>query len=309
MIYTVTLNPAIDKTVQIDNLQTGEVNRVLKVRQDPGGKGINVSKVIASLGGESVAMGLLAGRSGQYIDEALQESGIATDFLYVEGETRTNLKIIDAVKGENTDINEPGITVSADQTEALLHRLLHRLQKDDYVVLAGSLPKGAPVDLYADWIRRIQEKGARVILDADKEALREGIKANPYMIKPNDRELEMYFDSPMDTMERVIDAGKKLHHEGISNVVISLGGDGALFVQNGRVYHGQGISVPVGSTVGAGDSMVAALCFGMAQGMGQEDVMKLALATSAANVMCDGSQPAEYSVIEELLPRAIVNAF
>ena len=127
MIYTVTLNPAIDKTVQIDNLHTGEVNRVLKVRQDPGGKGINVSKVIASLGGESVAMGLLAGRSGQYIDEALQESGIATDFLYVEGETRTNLKIIDAVKGENTDINEPGPKVDA----ALLEKMKEKLEQTE----------------------------------------------------------------------------------------------------------------------------------------------------------------------------------
>ncbi len=318
MIYTVTLNPAVDKTVTIENFKAGEVNRVQSVRRDPGGKGINVSKVIASLGGKSVAMGILAGQSGQWIEEAVQCRGIATDFCYASGETRTNLKIVDEVRGENTDINEPGTEITDTDLERVLQHLLKSVQPGDTVILAGSLPKGAPKSLYGKWVETLRGEDVKVFLDADGEALKLGVDAAPFFIKPNEKEIEVLLrdSSKLQTEEKMelqqspvmklAEAGRKLNAQGVSWVVISLGEEGALFCHEGKVIRGYGIKVPVGSTVGAGDSVVAAFAYGLEQGMAEEEIMKLAIATSAANVMCSGSQSAEREQIEALLPKAVL---
>lgn len=161
MIYTVTLNPALDKTVEIPNLALDTVNRITKMRTDPGGKGINVSKVIAKLGGTSKAIGILAGNSGRAIQDALDSEGLAHNFRFVPGETRTNLKVIDPENHTNTDINEPGIEVDAPELTALLYDLLKELKQGDIVVLAGSLPKGAPKDTYYTWVESCKRQGQR----------------------------------------------------------------------------------------------------------------------------------------------------
>lgn len=148
MIYTVTLNPALDKTVEIPSLTVDSVNRITAMRTDPGGKGINVSKVIRKLGRESTATGILGGNTGRAICAALEAMKIKTAFRFVEGETRTNLKVIDPVNHTNTDLNEPGITVSEEILNGLLAELLSKLRKGDIVVLSGSLPKGSPVNTY-----------------------------------------------------------------------------------------------------------------------------------------------------------------
>ena len=189
MIYTVTLNPALDKTVEIPGMALDTVNRVTSMRTDPGGKGINVSKVIAKLGGESCAVGILGGESGRTLLAALERERLRTHFRFVEGQTRTNLKIIDRALHTNTDINEPGLTVSPADLDALLRDLLGMVHEGDIVVLAGSLPQGAPQDTYRVWTAACREKGARVCLDADGALLAEGLKAAPYLIKPNEDEL------------------------------------------------------------------------------------------------------------------------
>lgn len=186
MIYTVTLNPALDKTVEIPGMALDTVNRITSMRTDPGGKGINVSKVIAKLGGESCAVGILGGESGRTLLAALEREGLRTHFRFVEGQTRTNLKIIDRALHTNTDINEPGLTVSPADLDALLRDLLGMVREGDIVVLAGSLPQGAPQDTYRVWTAACREKGARVCLDADGVLLAEGLKAAPYLIKPNE---------------------------------------------------------------------------------------------------------------------------
>lgn len=303
MIYTVTLNPALDKTVEIPGMVLDTVNRVTSMRTDPGGKGINVSKVIAKLGGESCAVGILGGESGRTLLAALEREGLRTHFRFVEGQTRTNLKIIDRALHTNTDINEPGLTVSPADLDALLRDLLGMVREGDIVVLAGSLPQGAPQDTYRVWTAACREKGARVCLDADGVLLAEGLKAAPYLIKPNEDELSRLVGHRLTDTDELIAEGRRLLKGGVTRVVISLGERGALYLRGNEVLYAEGLSVPVGSTVGAGDSVVAALAYADSLGMSDEDAVRLSTATGAANVMCSGTQPAEREAVEKLLPQ------
>lgn len=306
MIYTVTLNPALDKTVVIPSLTVDAVNRITSMRTDPGGKGINVSKVISKLGGKSVAAGILGGDTGRAILSALEKMELTTCFQFVDGETRTNMKIIDPVNHTNTDINEPGVTVSEEILSGLLEELLGKVTDKDIVVISGSMPKGSPQNTYYTWTKAFREKGAKVFLDADGELLKEGIEAAPYLIKPNNHELSMLTGRTLKTPEELASTARDLMKRyGIRKVVVSMGGEGALYVTEDETIYAEGLKVPVGSTVGAGDSVVAALAAAEESGMSLEEAVCLSTATGAANVMCSGTQAAEYEVIESLIPRVV----
>ena len=306
MIYTVTLNPALDKTVEIPSLTVDAVNRITSMRTDPGGNGINVSKVIQKLGGASVAAGILGGDTGRAILSALTEMGLTTLFHFVEGETRTNMKIIDPDNQTNTDINEPGVTVSEEILEKLLEELLAKVTKEDIVVISGSMPKGSPKDTYYTWTKAFREKGAKVILDADGDLLKAGLKASPYLIKPNNHELGALTGRALETPEEIAETAAELMKEyGIGKVVVSMGGDGAVYVTKDKTIYAEGLKVPVGSTVGAGDSVVAALAVSEEEGKTLEETVRLSTAVGAANVMCSGTQAAEYEVVETLLPKVV----
>ncbi|MGM9592892.1 MAG: 1-phosphofructokinase [Candidatus Onthomonas sp.] len=303
MIYTVTLNPALDKTVEIPHFTLDTVNRIATLRTDPGGKGINVSKVIDKLGGTSKAMGILAGATGHAIADQLVQRGLDCAFCFAPGETRTNLKIIDPEGHTNTDINEPGIQVTEEILDGLLAQLTGLLQPEDIVVLAGSLPAGAPRDTYRKWVSACRDKGAKVFLDADGELLAQAIQASPYLIKPNNDELSRLMGRQLETVEELHAAARQLLEKGIRQVVVSMGGRGALYVTPEKAIYADGLKVKVGSTVGAGDSVVAALAYAEDRGLSLEEAVVLSTATGAANVMCSGTQAAEYSVIEGLMPR------
>ena len=305
MIITVTLNPALDKTVEIPDFSLDAVNRITAMRTDPGGKGLNVSKVIAKLGGTSTAVGVLGGTTGRRIADAMDALGIACQFTFVDGETRTNLKVIDPARHTNTDLNEPGLTVDQETLDHMRDALVAAIRPGDIVVLSGSLPKGAPVDTYGSWTAACRTAGARVFLDADGEPLAHGLAAKPYLAKPNNHELSRLTGRALETADDLLAAARTLIADGVERVVVSMGGDGALFVSADGAYRAEGLRVPVGSTVGAGDSMVAALAYAAEQGMADADTVRLAVATSAANVMCSGSQAAERSAVDELLPRVV----
>ena len=306
MICTVTLNPALDKTVEIPDLTIDSVNRITTMRTDPGGKGINVSKVISKLGGSSVATGILGGDTGNAIRSSLEAMGLENRFRFVKGETRTNLKVIDTVNHTNTDINEPGITVSEELLNEFLEEVVGMITSGDIVVLSGSLPKGAPKDTYYTWVKACREAGARVILDADGELLAEGLKASPYLVKPNNHELSGLLGRNLKTPRELEQAARELMNRyGIARVVVSMGKEGALYVTGEETVYAEGLKVPVGSTVGAGDSVVAALAVAEERGMSLDETVRLSTATGAANVMCSGTQAAEYEVIEGLLSRVV----
>ena len=300
MIYTVTLNPALDKTVEIPMFAIDKVNRVAALRTDPGGKGINVSKVIAVLGGQSVAMGILGGNTGNAIAGKLQEMGLCCDFTFVSGETRTNLKIVDPEKGSFTDVNEPGCAVSQAVLDGLLEKLTAKILPGDIVILSGSLPKGAPVDTYCQYVAACKMAGAKVFLDADGGAMQAGLEAKPYLVKPNDEELSRLLGKELTEEKELLAGARRLLAQGLEKVVVSMGGRGALYVTGEKTVIAKGLKVPVASTVGAGDSVVAALALAEEQGLSLEEAAVFSTAVGAANVMCSGTQAPQRSEIERL---------
>lgn len=308
MIYTVTLNPALDKTVTVPGLTVDEVNRIVEVREDPGGKGINVSKVIAKLGGKSCALALLGGTVGEKIKGMLERDGIDVWAFEVQGETRTNLKVVDPKLDTHTDINEPGPEITIATFDDMLEALVASISRGDIVVLSGSLPKGAPVATYAAWTRACAKAGAKVFLDADGSALSHGLGARPYLAKPNDAELSRLCGHELNDVDDIAEEALRIVNGGVGRVVVSMGGAGAVIADESHVLLARSPKVPVGSTVGAGDSVVAALAYAEEQGMGLADAARLAMATGAANVMQSGTQAAERAQVDALLDRVSIES-
>ncbi|MEA4966244.1 MAG: 1-phosphofructokinase [Oscillospiraceae bacterium] len=301
MIITVTLNPALDKTVSVSRLMINGVNRVIGTRLDAGGKGINVSKVIKKLGGETLAMGIIGGESGMYIQHSMAQKGINSKFCFVEAPTRTNIKIVDTSMHTYTDINERGEPVEESVLTQVFENVCAAASGGDTVVFAGAYPPDTRPELLAEWTRILRKKNITVCLDATGEAMRLALDAGPNIIKPNKTELEeicgrrLYFDID------VIAAAKELIAAGVERVTVSLGPEGALFVTEDQVIRAYGVHVPVVSTVGSGDAMMAAVAYYLQEGLSWREVVTHAIAVSAAHVMCPGAEPAELSQIEPLL--------
>lgn len=297
MIKTVTLNAAIDKTVEIHDFRVGAVNRITKLQLDAGGKGINVSKVIQALNGESIAVGILAGRNGEYIQAEIERRGISHDFLFVQGETRINLKVVDPMNSTFTDINEPGTLITDEELKQLEGKIFNGLGSDSSLVLSGSVPNAVSSLIYRHWVERAKLLGVKTFLDADGELLREGIKAKPFLVKPNLHELERLVGQGLSRLEDVAGAARNLLKQGIEMIVVSLGADGAIFAYQDRVIFAEGLSIKVKSTVGAGDAMVAALTQVPEGENYLERAVRWSLATSAAQVTTSGTQPPELSKV------------
>jgi 1-phosphofructokinase len=301
MIITVTLNPAVDKTVEIGDFEVGTVNRVTAVRLDAGGKGINVSKTVLSLGGKSLAVGILGGTAGSFIKDSLNSWGIDNDFHFIQGETRTNLKVVDSKRKTNTDINEPGPQISCEDMASLERKFVSHLRENAVVVFSGSVPANVEKDIYGRWIAAAKKAGAKTILDADGELLRQGIEAGPYLIKPNIHELERLYGTEIGNIREAERLSRSLMKQyGMEMAAVSLGEQGALFINREYSVHAHGIPVKVKSTVGAGDAMVAALAYSIDRGFSFEKSIKLAVASGTANVMTSGTQPAAYETIAAL---------
>ena len=300
MIITVTLNPAIDKTVTIPNFKTGEVNRIETLRSDVGGKGINVSKCLKELGCESMAAAFWGGDAGRSGEAQLQQSGVESLPVFIEGTTRTNMKIIDPEQGTNTDINEPGPQIKPEELEQLIQKLDEKLNQGDILVLAGSIPAGIGSSIYQELTARYKEKGVKIFVDADGISFAKALEAVPYLIKPNIDELSRFAGEKITDIRGILKTVKPLLQSGVQKIVVSMGDQGAVFIQKGRIFIASGIQVPVLSTVGAGDSMVAALAYGEEKGLTETQTYKLAMAMGAASVMCSGTQAPKAGSVESL---------
>lgn len=300
MIITVTLNPAIDKTAELAEFHHGGLNRLMNVIRDAGGKGINVSKTISALGGESIATGFIGGSAGDFIKNSLLEKGIKADFVSVKGETRINLKVVEG-NGFVTELNEPGPDITKEEIEELKQKLIQYASPDTVYVFAGSIPKSVSTDAYREMIVSVKEKGAKVFLDADGQLFRDVIDTKPDIIKPNRVELEEYFHmNYRASEEELVAMGRKFLEKGAGFVAVSLGQMGALFITQSEVLRCPGLKVEAHSTVGAGDAMVAGLTYGIDLGLSLEECVKLAMATSAGAVTTIGTKAPERTLVDAL---------
>ena len=286
MIYTVTLNPALDYTLNIDLLQRGAITRSNGEISAFGGKGINVSLILKELGLESTALGICAGFMGEALVCDLENKGIKTDFVRLkEGNTRINVKIRD---GAETDINCGGPDVPKEALEQLFAKL-DALQEGDILVLAGSIPKGVPQSIYADIMKRLQNKGILFVVDACGEALTRAIEQKPFLIKPNEDELAEIFKTQIETLDDALFYAEKLCEMGAQNVLVSLGEKGAVLRDSeGKKYFADSKKITPKSTVGAGDSMVAGFLAGYILEGDFEKALKLGAACGTATAASYG---------------------
>lgn len=301
MIITVTLNPALDKTVILPGFAVNTVNRVSATRLDPGGKGINVSKVVKALGGKTLALGVLGGAAGGYIQAAMDKMELPNDMVLTGEITRTNLKIIDPLLQTNTDINEPGGPVSEETLDAVWHKLTKAVKPGDTVVLAGKNPPGMPDSRLADWVTRLHGMKVYTCVDTVGEPMQQAIAAQPDIIKPNREELAEIAGRRMVTDSDVLTAARELVGRGVGLVTASLGADGAIFVTRNQAFRGYAPKVSVVSVVGAGDAMMAALTHYSAAGCSLEETARRSIAVSVASVMCSGSEAPELNMILPLI--------
>lgn len=297
MIYTITFNPALDYIVKMDEFNLGNVNRSNNEFVYAGGKGINVSIVLNNLGVKSKALGFIAGFTGEEIERRVREFGCDTEFIKLkEGMSRINVKIKADVESE---INGGGPNISSDALEEL-YKKLDTLTVGDILVLAGSIPKTMPTDVYERIMERLQEKNIKFIVDTTGESLLKVLKYNPFLIKPNHHELGELFGVKLNSKEEIIEYAKKLKDMGAQNVIISMAGDGAILIDsNGGVTTSNVPKGVVKNSVGAGDSMVAGFIAGYLDSEKIEDGFKLGVATGSASAFSEGLATKDY--VYELL--------
>lgn len=302
MIYTVTLNPAIDYLINLDNLEIGRINRVEDEKVYAGGKGINVSNMLKQLGHENTALGFISGFTGDFIVNTLMEKGINNKFIRLKnGFTRINVK----VKGkEETEINGKGPAITNDELNEL-YKILEKLNSSDILVLAGSIPSTLDDKLYENIMDRIKDKNVKVVVDATKNLLLNVLKYKPFLIKPNNHELEEIFNVKLNNNEEIIKYAKKLKEMGALNVLVSMGKDGALLLtENGEVYVSNVAKGIVKNSVGAGDSMVAGFIAGYLNTNSYSEGLKLGAASGGATAFSYDIATKEY--IDEIKKQIIV---
>lgn len=286
MIYTVTFNPSLDYIVRLDSFTAGEINRVNYEQVLGGGKGINVSIVLGNLGHESTALGFTAGFTGEEIKRQLDGFGVKHDFVQLpEGFTRINVKV---KADKETEINGQGPDISEAKREELFEKL-DTLAEGDTLVLAGSIPKTLPDDIYEKIMARLEGRGIRIIVDAEKKLLLNVLKYHPFLIKPNNHELGDMFGIKLTTDEEIITYAKKLQEKGAQNVLISMAGDGAiLLTADGKHYKSPAPKGKLINSVGAGDSMVAGFITGYIESQGDfETAFHMGVATGSASAFSE----------------------
>ncbi|HVC35101.1 MAG TPA: 1-phosphofructokinase [Chloroflexota bacterium] len=306
MIVTLTLNPAVDKTIRMPQIATGEVNRVQESLLDPGGKGINVTRLADRLGWPSIAFGFLGGEIGEIVERSLQKEGVQSHFVQVPGQTRLNVTIFDESTGRGTSFYDRGPEVSIERINHLTAQVRPWLLVKPVLVLAGSLPLGAPDDVYADYIALAHSAGAKTMLDTTGEPLRLGVRSHPYLVKPNVAEAEQLVGRPLTDLSSVVGAAQEIHAMGAAVVVISMGAQGAICLQDDTVWHAIPPRIVRRSTVGSGDSMVAGLAISIARGEDISTGLRLGTAAGAATAMVPGTALGDAADIARLMPQVRV---
>ena len=299
MILVVNLNASVDKRYVLKELRKDSVMRAASVDNTPGGKGIHVANVATILGEDCIATGFLGGKSGEFIAERLQDYGIRQDFVQAAGATRSCLAIL-TEDGAQTEILEPGPLVSEQEQQAFLQKYMKLLQQAEVVVASGSVPQGVPQDFYAELIRRARKAGRKFLLDTSGELLAEGIKAQPYFIKPNKDEIQALTGRKVSTEEEVIAEVRGFLAQSIELAVVSLGAAGSIAGYQDKIYRIKVPHIDAVNPVGSGDSYVAGMAAALQRGLPIEQALKLAAACGTANALEAESGFVQRAVVEEL---------
>lgn len=286
MIYTVTFNPALDYVVKVHHFSLGTVNRSSQEEIFCGGKGLNVSAVLAALGYENTALGFVAGFTGQEIEQRVNDQGYHGDFIHVKkGMSRINVKL---KSEEETEINGMGPEITKEDVSSLFEKLDH-LKTGDVLVLSGSIPQSVNDDIYERIMSFLDGRGVRIVVDATKDLLVNVLPYRPFLIKPNNHELGEIFGVTLHSKEEIISYGKRLKEKGAANVLISMAGDGAILIaEDGKVYERKAAKGIVKNSVGAGDSMVAGFIAGFLENGSYEHALRLGSAAGSASAFSEG---------------------
>ncbi len=296
-IVTITLNPAVDQTAAIPNFRAGAVNRVAWEQSDPGGKGVNVAAFLSEFGLSVTVTGFLGQRNAELFQRFFEQKQITNRFIPIAGQTRVNIKVIDDVQDQVTDINFPGQPPTAEDIQAL-HRTIDELAiAHDWFIISGSLPAGVPPNIYAVLTQRLKAQGKKVVLDASGESFRQALDMAPDAIKPNLEELSELLGRPLAEAEAA-GAARELLAQGIQTVVVSMGAKGAVFVEADQAIWAKPPQMQVVSTVGAGDAMVSGLVLAKLRGLGLADAARLATAFSMGALSQIGPRLPPPTVVE-----------
>jgi 1-phosphofructokinase family hexose kinase len=300
MIYTVTLNPAVDRELTVPVLEFDTVLRATQWQVDCGGKGFNVSRMLKVLGTDSLALGFAGGRSGELLQDGLHALGIATDFVWVPGETRTNVSVVSQDHAHYLKANEPGPTISAEKQQELVAKIEALATAGDLWVLAGSLPPGVAPTIYAEIIASVHRQGASAILDTSGSALQYGCQAGPYLVKPNAYEAHRLTGLPVESRTEIIAAAAAVRQLGPANIVISLGKSGALLLEGEQVWMAHSPKIEERNPIGAGDSMVGGLAWGLQANLGLKEALRWGTACGAATASLSGTSVGTRELVEAL---------
>ena len=304
MITTVCMNPCFDKTAETDQVNVGDVTRLKNVRVDVGGKGINVAIVLRRLNEAVRCVGCLGEDNADHFLRMIAKEDVLFDYLRVPGEVRTNLKLLDNAKSVVSEFNEPGISLSEEQIKSFLTLLGEKSADSQYVVMSGRLPMGCPENTYQRCTEVLE--GKKCILDASGDSLLHGIKARPYLIKPNLPEMQALMRKELRTLREIRDAALFLISYGAQNVVVSMGKVGAVLVNERKTLFAPAVRVEAKSTVGAGDAMIGGMLAGLMRGANLTEAFRFGIAAGAASVMTDGTQLVRKADFDVLLPKVTV---
>jgi 1-phosphofructokinase family hexose kinase len=300
MIYTLTLNPAVDRELTVPAMEFDSVLRASESRVDFGGKGFNVSRLLKGMQELSTAVGFLGGNAGQLLQNGLQSLGIGTDFVWVAGETRTNVSIVTQTHDHYIKVNEKGPLLDSAKQKELLEKIDSLAKLGDWWVLAGSMPPGVADDFYARIVNVLNKHEANAILDTTGEALRLGCAEKPYLIKPNADEAHALTGLPVDSTTEIAAAATELRKMGAQNVVISMGKAGALMQSAEETWLTHSPKIEEKNPIGAGDSMVGGLVWALTQGIALKESLGWGVASGAATASLSGTEVGSRPLIEEL---------
>jgi len=307
MYTTVTVNPCVDRFIMVEEIKIGEIHRPLYTMDFPAGKGIDVSRVARVLGERTMALGIVGGHTGAYIEKELHTQGVETDFVFTNCETRVNTKIVDIRDWTHTEFNSKGEAVSEEIVNKLIDRVVDWSGKSKIMSFSGSILPNMPTDIYKQYIEIAKSKGCITFLDATGEVFLQGLKAAPYMVKPNIHELEESFGVTTNSVEEIVELAHKILDYGVEVCTVSMGGKGSLVVTRENTFKVPPLKVQVRSVVGAGDSYVAGFGVGLMRVMPLVDCIKLGTACATSTIQNEGTQLSKPEQVKELFEKIVVD--